>query len=370
MKTTPSRVPSNNCIPMKKIFKVVHKLITTMNDDINYHLPVGNRSYRIQRSTGVNAYLQKCWPHHQHRFLAYMIYKSFGHGVDIVLQKELINIFKLNKGVVSATIKKMVRRNHIEQISKIRPYWYRLTIGGEQYARYILTHFPKYNLNIFHYFDKTKIRTEDIHCIDQSSALLEKVEEIFGPNNISITIEIRLSDLSCEIPLEFTRLFVKFSDMSLDERDTMLKNRNCENLTKLYWLLEEEIQIRYRLMTLIKLDEYIRNLKKNSDKIEKAFELENELLDHLTERYSEPSHDEKWVKPIKIETIPTEYQGSNSDEGLTLLENMKSMMEIFSPPPERSKVSGSKEMREMEHKLRMANLELKREKKRSKRGQD
>ena len=321
-----------------------------MNDDPRYHVPIENRSYRIQRSTGVNAYLQRCWPHHQHRFLAYMYYKTFEINTDIVTQKELIDEFGLNKGVVSATIKKILRRKHIEQISKVRPYRYQLTMGGEQFARYILTHFPKYHLDIFHYFDTIELQEDDIRCIKQSQVLLKNVEDIYGPTKFSTAIYNRLWELLNEISMELTRLFDKFNKLSLGERKEILKKQNCKDLTTLYRLLEDEFQIRYFLTNMIKMDEYIRKMKENVNLIEIATKYENYMVGFLMEEYSEPFLDDIPVKPFEGVLVPAEESNVVWDWGVGFLEDLKSIKEVFSSHQDSTEISELEDSKEMEQK--------------------
>lgn len=335
-----------------------------MADEFKYHLPIGNRSYRIQRSSGVNAYLQRCWPHHQHRFLAYMCFKSLSDDVEIITQKELIDTFNLNKGVVSATIKKMLRRKHIEQISNNRPFWYRLTLEGEQFARYVFTHFPKYQLDIVQYFVEEKVQYDNLPCIDEGRSLLEKMEGIHGPTNKLIGIKVRVSELSREIPVEFSRLFMKFGKMKDDDKDEMFRSRNCDDMTRMYRLLDEEIRIRYLLTNLLKASELLLETKKNPDRHDRVIEMENKIFDFLLEDYSEPSYRDGSVKPMIKETVQTDDQGSSWDWGISFLKDLRSIMELVPANEERSSDLKPEDRSIMDQRLRMTSLDLKRSKRR------
>ncbi len=335
-----------------------------MNNGFNYHVPVGRRSYRIGRSIGINAYLQRCWPHHQHRFLAYMCYKTIGVDSEIVTQKELIDEFDLNKGVVSATLSKMLKRKHIEKISKTRPFWYRLTLGGEQYGRYIFTHFPKYHLDIFHYFDLTRIKNENLQCIKQSRSLTDKVEKIHGPTLFSVSLKVRLLDLSCEIPGEFMQLCVKLRGMGPEERKEMFRTRNCGELTGLYQLLEEEWRIRYILTTLIKMDEIYNEIKGEVNPLESRAIYEDYIHDILWKDYSKPFQEDFPRTPTEAEKPPENVQVSTWDWGIKFLEDMNSIMELFSPSKNVIDMSEVEHSNEMEHRLKRMDFILEESKRR------
>ena len=297
-----------------------------------------------------------------------MCYKTFGVDSEIVTHKELIDEFDLNKGVVSATLSKMLRRKHIEKISKTRPFWYRLTMGGEQYGRYILTHFPKYHLDIFEYFDMTRIKNENLQCIEQSRFLMDQVEKIHGPTSFSISVKIRLLDLSFEIPGEFIQLCKKLSGMSPEERKEMFRTRNCGDLTGLYQLLEEEWRIRYILTTLIKMNEIYDEIKRDMDPLKSKAIYDDYVHDILWERYRKPFQEDVPSTPIEAEKPHEDIQVSTWDWGMKFLEDMNSIMELFSPPGndiERYEVNRSNEME-----LRLTRLDLMLEKsKRRKRNQ-
>jgi hypothetical protein len=291
-----------------------------------------------------------------------MCYKTFGADSEIVTQKELIDEFDLNKGVVSATLSKMLNRRHIEKISNTRPFWYRLTMGGEQYGRYILTHFPKYHLDIFEYFDMTRIKNENLHCIEQSRILMDQVEKIHGPTSFSISVKIRLLDLSFEMPEEFIQLCKKLSRMSPEERKEMFRTRNCEDLTGLYQLLEEEWRIRYILTTLIKMGRIYNEVKRDLDPLESKAIYDNYVHDILWDKYRKPFREDAPEIPSEAEKAPEDVQVSTRDWGIKFLEDMNSIMELFSPPKndiERYEVNRSNEM---EHRLNRLDLILEKSK--------
>ncbi len=293
-----------------------------------------------------------------------MCYKTFWADSEIITQKELIDEFDLNKGVVSATLSKMLRRRHIEKISKTRPFWYRLTMGGEQYGRYILTHFPKYHLDIFDYFDLTRIKSENLQCIEQSHFLMDKVEKIHGPTSFSVSVKIRLLDLSFEIPEEFIQLCKRLTRMSLLERKEMFRTRNCEDLIGLYQLLEEEWRIRYILTNLIKMDKIYNEVKRDIDPLESKAIFDNYVHNILWEEYRKPFQEDVPEIPSEAEKNPENVQVSTWDWGIKFFEDMNSIMELFSPPKNDIERYEVKRSNEMEHRLNRLDLILEKSKRR------
>jgi hypothetical protein len=191
--------------------------------------------------------IKKNWPTLQHRFIAFMMLRLLLDLDEPMTQSDFKLIMK-DKGTISQTLKQLVMRGHVQKVCKTPPYTYRLTPGGENYGRYLISQFTRFNLDIFIYYRFWgSVSYPFTRLYQQSELMLEAAwnDGLFSCNpRLYVDLKLELYKLSWRIEYIKNDLFVSWLSIS-QETKQRLYGGTCIQLDELSELMDREFMIKY-----------------------------------------------------------------------------------------------------------------------------